>query len=314
VNRHFEAVNEYVAMRRKLGFKLRRTAHELPRFAAFLEREGAPHITTTLALRWALEDPDSSVVTRSDRLAMVRRFAAWRRATDPGNEIPPSGLLPRRYERPAPYIYSDDQVERLVAGARSLPSTRGIRGLTCSVLFALLAVTGMRVGEAVALDRSDIDLEAGVLSIREGKYGKSRFIPLDPTTQRALADYAKETAARFPASKMPALFVSERGRRMSAWSAGDNFIKVLRGLELRSLSDGRRRGRGPRLHDLRHRFAVYTLIRWYRAGADIDREMPKLATYLGHTSVAEVYWYLQAVPELLSAATDTSRVTPNGAS
>jgi integrase len=305
---HSDSVAEYVALRRKLGFKLRRASLELPRFAAFLEGEGAPHITTTLALRWALEDPDSSAVTRSDRLGMVRRFAAWRRASDPDTEIPPSGLLPRRYQRPAPYIYSDEQVQQLVAGARDLPSARGVRGLTCSVLFALLAVTGMRVGEAVALDRTDVDLESGVLTVREGKYGKSRFIPLDPTTQRALVDYAKETAARFPGSKTPALFVSERGRRMSTWSAGDNFIKVLRGLELRPM--GHRRGRGPRLHDLRHRFAVYTLIRWYRAGADIDREMPKLATFLGHTSVAEVYWYLQAVPELLSAATDKASATP----
>lgn len=310
---HSDAVVEYVTLRRKLGFKLRRTALELPRFAAFLEREGAPLITTTLALRWALEDPDSSAVTRSDRLAMVRCFAAWRRASDPGTEIPPSGLLPRRYRRPAPYIYSDEQVDHLVAGARGLPSARGVRGLTCSVLFALLAVTGMRVGEAVALDRTDVDLDTGVLTIREGKFAKSRFIPLHPTTQKALTDYSKETSALVPVPRTLAFFVSERGLRMSAWSAGDNFIKVLRGLELRSAGDGRRRGRGPRLHDLRHRFAVYTLIRWYREGADIDREMPKLATYLGHTSVEDVYWYLQAVPELLSAATDKAWATPGAA-
>jgi integrase len=314
VNSHTEAVDEYLNMRRKLGFKLAHTARELPRFATFLEGQDAPHITTALALRWALEDPDSSAVTRSDRLTIVRRFAAWRRAADPATEVPPSRLLPRRYERPAPYIYSDEQVERIVAGARSLPSARGVRGLTCSVLFALLAVTGMRVGEAVALDRTDVDLDADVLTIREGKYGKSRFIPVAPTTQRALSDYIKKTAACFPEPTTPALFISERGRRLSTWSAGDNFTKILKGLELRSGPDVRRRGRGPRLHDLRHRLAVYTLIRWYRAGADIDREMPKLATYLGHTSVAEVYWYLQAVPELLSAATDPSRVSSNGAS
>jgi len=304
-----EAVDHYLAMRRSLGFRLRHTARELPRFAAFLEQEGAAFITTALALRWALEDPDSSSVTRSDRLGMVRRFAAWRSAADPRTEIPPSELVVRRYERPAPYIYTDAQVEAIVLCARALPSPLGIRALTCSTLFGLLAVTGMRIGEAVALDRDDVDLRTGVLTIREGKRGKERFVPVHETSREVLAEYAKKLEALLPSPRTSAFFVSERGRRMSAWSAGDNFVRVLRTLGLRSSGKGGLRGRGPRLHDLRHRFAVATLVHWYRTGVNVDREMPKLATFLGHTRVDEVYWYLQAVPELLRAATERPLLT-----
>ena len=303
-----EAVDQYIQMRRSLGFRLGQTARELPRFVAFLERERADFITTHVALRWALEDPDSSPVTRSDRLCMVRRFARWRSAADPRTEAPPHGLIPRRYQRPAPYIYSDAQVESIVSYAKNLPSQRGIRGLTCSALFGLLAVTGMRISEAVALDDADVDLSRGVITIRHGKRGKARFVPIHKTTAAVLASYSEKVVALLPRPKPPAFFISDSGRRMSAWSAGDNFVKVTRSLGIRGSGPSRRRGRGPRLHDFRHLFAVSTLIRWYRAGVDVDREIPKLATFLGHDGVNEVYWYLQAVPELLQAATDSSRL------
>lgn len=302
-------LEQYLALRRALGFKLCATARQLPRFVAFLDREGAAFITTTLALRWAQEDPKASSVTHSDRLAMVRRFAAWRSAEDPRTEIPPERLLPRRYQRPAPYIYSMAEVESIVLHAASLPSDNGLRGLTFSTLFGLLAVTGMRVGEAVALDRDDVDLRTGILTIREGKLGKARFVPVHPTTKDMLGHYAQSRDAILACAKVPAFFLSGRGHRITAWASGDNFIEVSRMIGLRSpaVGSGAGRGRGPRLHDLRHRFAVSTLIHWYRSGADVDREMPKLATYLGHKGPAEVYWYLQAVPELLELATERSR-------
>jgi integrase len=309
-----KALDEYLALRRALGFKLRHTARSLPQFVRFVEREGAIFITTQLALRWAQEDPEGSSVTHADRLAMVRRFAAWRSAEDPRTEIPPMGLLPRRYQRPTPHIYSNAEIDSIVSSAASLPSKRALRGLTCSTLFGLLAVTGMRVGEAVALDRDDVDLRTGVLAIREGKLGKFRFVPIHSTTRDALEDYSKKRDAILPAVKTLAFFVSERGGRMSAFSAGDNFVKVSRLIGLRPPAAGDRRGRGPRLHDLRHRFAVSTLIQWYRCGADVDREIPKLATYLGHEGPDQVYWYLQAVPELLELATERSRsAAPGGA-
>lgn len=310
-----EALKEYIAIRRALGFDLRHTARTLPQFVSFLDREEVPFITTKLALRWAQEKVDASSTTRADRLAMVRRFAVWRSAVDPRTEIPPPGLLPSRYQRPVPYIYSEDEIERIISSAGSLPSAKGLRSLTCSTLFGLLAVSGMRVSEAVALDRDDVDLQTGVLSIRRGKFGKSRFIPIHSTTRYLLDDYSNRRDAILPALTAPAFFVSDRGRRMTKWSAQDNFVKVLRAIGLRSHGDGHRFGHGPRLHDLRHRFAVSTLVHWYRSGADVEREIPKLATYLGHTQPDSVYWYLQATPELLQLATERSeRIAKGGAS
>jgi integrase/recombinase XerD len=300
-----KALDEYLTLRRALGFKLREAARQLPRFVQFIEAEKASFITIELALRWAQQDPKASSVIHSDRLAMVRRFAAWRSAQDPRTEIPPSRLLPRRYKRPAPYIYSTAEIEKIVTTAAALPSAKGLRGLTFSTIFGLLTVTGMRVGEVVALDRSDVDLTAGTLTVREGKLGKSRIVPIHATTKQILEQYAKTKDRVLPDVKEPAFFISERGRRASAWSAGADFIAVAYAIGLRAPIDGRR-GRGPRLHDLRHRFAVSTLIHWYRSGADVDCEVPKLATYLGHKSPKEVYWYLQAVPELLKLATERS--------
>lgn len=300
------ALDEYLALRHALGFKLRHSVRELPRFVKFLDREGATFITTALALQWAQEDPDASSVTQSDRLAMVRRFATWRSATDGRTEIPPHRLLPRRYRRPAPYIYSSAELAEIVSIAATLPCATGLRGLTCSTLFGLLAVTGMRVSEAVALDRGDVDLGAGLITIREGKRGKSRIVPIHASTADALEDYANRRDSIAPAPTS-AFFLSVRGRRFSAWSADDNFVAVSCAIGLRRPAANGGRGRGPRLHDLRHRFAVTTLINWYRLGVDVDREIPKLATYLGHDHPKEVYWYLQAAPELLAIATERSR-------
>ena len=308
-----EALKEYLAVRRALGFRLRHAARTLPKFVDFLERKRKPYITTALALRWAQEEASASLVTRSDRLTLVRRFAAWRSATDPRTEIPPLGLLPRRYRRPTPYIYSRDEVGQILTNAASLPSLRGLRGPTCSTLFGLLAVTGMRVGEAVSLDRDDVDLKGGVIAIRHGKSGKSRFVPIHTTTRDVLESYSRKRDGVFTVSTTPAFFVSDRGWRLSQWCAQDNFAWVSRQIGLRPQTGGPF-GRGPRLHDLRHRFAVTTLIRWYRLGTDVEREIPKLATYLGHARVQDVYWYLQAVPELLELATKRSeRVAKEGA-
>lgn len=301
------ALADYLALRRSLGFKLRQTTRSLPRFVQFIERRGATAITTELALQWAQEDPGASSVTHADRLAMVRRFAAWRNATDSRTEIPPARLLSRRYQRPAPYIFSDEEVSKIVAVAGDLPSHKGLRGLTFSTVFGLLAVTGMRIGEVVALDREDVDFQASILNVREGKHGKHRFVPIHATTRQALLHYAARRDAILPGVKLPAFFISERGRRVTAFSAWENFVKVGRQIGLRPPAAEDGRGRGPRQHDLRHRFAVATLIDWYRAGVDVDREIPKLATYLGHKGPAEVYWYLQAVPQLLELATERSR-------
>jgi integrase/recombinase XerD len=298
-----EASEQYLQLRRELGYKLRGVVGLLRGFVAFAEGEGATHVTTDLALRWAQQPPGAQPTTWAWRLGVVRRFAAWLSAKDRRTEVPPAGLLPGRYRRKRPYIYSDAEIEGLVRAAGRLPSARGLKGRTFSTIFGLLAVTGLRLSEALALDREDVDLQEGVLRVRRAKFGKSRLVAVHDSTRQTLADYARERDRAVGGCATEAFFLSEKGGRVTEWAARDNFAKVSREVGLRSPTPGRRHGRGPRLHDMRHRFAVYTLLRWYRAGVDVEREIPKLATYLGHVHVNETYWYLEAVPELLELAT-----------
>lgn len=304
-----ESLDAYLALRRGLGAGLEGPGAYLHRFVEFLDREKATVVTAELALRWAKAPAGATPATWARRLGDVRRFAAWLSATDPRTEVPPLGLLPDQYRRRPPYIYSDGEVERVVREALRLPSALGMRARTYATLFGLLAATGLRLGEALALDRGDVDLCSGVLAVRRAKFGKSRFVPLDDTTCTALQHYAqqRDRLVRRPASK--AFLLSERGTRVIQCSARYNFAVVSRAVGLRPPrprppEPGRRNGRGPRLHDMRHRLAVRTLIRWYREGRDVERELPKLATYLGHVHVADTYWYIEAVPELLQLATE----------
>jgi integrase/recombinase XerD len=302
------ALTEYVAMRRSLGFHIRLPASLLHRFVAFVERAGSPFITTALALQWATTPTGVQPATWAGRLAIARRFAVWRRGTDPRTEVPPAALLPHRYRRIAPRRYADQDVERIVATASALPSSLGLRGPTYATLFGLLAATGLRLSEGLHLDRADVDLDEGVLAIRRTKFGKSRLVPVHGSTQDALRRYAETRDRTVPRSLVPAFFVSERRTRISEGAARDTFAKVSRAIGVRP-PVYRRHGHGPRLHDLRHRFAAHTLIHWYRAGLDVERELPKLATYLGHVHVSDTYWYLEAVPELLQLAAERL-VTP----
>jgi len=297
------ALKDYLDMRRALGFELNRQGRSLERFIEFLEREGSSRITTELALRWATSSSHAQPSYQACRLADVRRFAAWWRATDPRTEVPPQGLLPQRFHRKPPFIYSDAQVANLLAAARTLASRRGVRGLTYGTLFGLIAVTGMRMSEAVALDSGDVDLAQGLVTIRRTKFGKTRVVPIHSSASAELRSYsvARDHLLR---TTTPAFFLSERGTRITAWSTEYNFACASRRSGLRPPVEGYRHGRGPRIHDLRHRFAVKTLIAWYRAGLDAERELPKLSAYLGHVHVNDTYWYLEAVPELLRLATE----------
>jgi integrase len=296
-----EAAEQHLQLRRDLGSQLCETGRLLQSFLAFAEREGASHVTTDLALRWAQQPSGVQPATWALRLQVVRRFALWLSAADRRTEVPPPGLLPGRYLRKRPYIYSDAEIRDLVRTAGQLASAAGLKGRTYATIFGLLAVTGMRVSEVVALDREDVDLDEGILRIRRTKFGKSRLVAVHDSTRQVLAEYARERdrIVRRPAA--PAFFLSEGGDRVTACAARFNFAKVSREVGLRAPTAGRH-GRGPRLHDMRHRFAVCTLLRWYRAGLDVEREIPKLATYLGHVHVNETYWYLEAVPELLELA------------
>jgi integrase/recombinase XerD len=297
-----DALEAYLAIRQGLGVRLRVTASLLRRFVAFVDQAGGDVITTDLALRWAMASPTVQPATWTWRLAMVRRFAVWRQTVDPRTEVPPPGLLCHRYRRTPPYLYTDAEISRILSAARGLPSARGLRGLTYATLFGLLAVTGLRLSEALHLDREDVNLETGLVTIRRTKFGKTRLVPVHASTTDVLTRYADTRDRLLPRLQTPAFFVSEHRARLTDDNTRHTFALVCRRIGVRPLSPGRRHGRGPRLHDMRHRFAAWTLIAWYRAGRDVERELPTLATYLGHVHVHDTYWYLEAVPELLHLA------------
>ena len=297
-----EAIESYLALRRSLGFTLRLPGSQLHRFVEFAEAEGKTYVTTDLALRWAQQPTEAQPSTQAWRLGIIRRFAAWHCGTDPRTEVPPEGLLPDRYCRKPPHIYTDEEIDRLMQATRQLPSSKGLRALTYSTLFGLLAVTGMRISEALNLDCKDTDLVRGVLTVERTKFGKSRLVPVHASTQEALKTYAEKRDRILPRLSTPAFFVTERTARVNECTARYTFAKVSQKIGLRVAATGH--GRGPRLHDMRHRFAVKTLINWYRAGLNIESQIPKLAAYLGHVHVNDTYWYLEAVPELLQLATE----------
>lgn len=303
-----DALTQYLAMRRALGFVGRLPPSLLRKFVAFVDQAGSPCITTELARQWALQPTDAQPSTWAWRLGIARRFAVWRRASDPCTEVPPADLVGQRYRRKPPRLYTDQDVVRLIQSAAALPSAKKLRGRTYTTLFGLLAVTGLRINEALHLDRADVDLENGVLRIRRTKFGKSRLVPIHATTQEALRTYGEVRDRILPKPATPAFFVSERRSRLTDWSTRYTFAVVSRTVGLRPPTRGGRHGRGPRIQDLRHRFAAQTLIAWYRAGVDVERELPKLSTYLGHVHTADTYWYLEAVPELLQLAAE--RLTP----
>jgi len=302
-------VQQYLTMRRSLGFKLHDMGRNLRHFVSFMEQQGASLITTDLALRWARQPQDVQPAQWAARLSSVRSFARYWSATDPQTEIPPLALLPHRYKRPIPYIYSNDEIQHLLKAAKNLPPPTGLRPWTYHCLFGLMAVTGLRISEAIGLDRQDVDLEQGLLTVRLTKFGKSRLVPLHPSTVNRLKRYVRRRDDLYPRPPTSRFFLSNRGVPLTHWIARRTFVKLSRQIGLRKTSDLPVRctqtGRfGPRLHDLRHRFAVTTLLHWYRTGVDVEQRLPVLSTYLGHAHVTDTYWYLSAIPELLALTKD----------
>jgi integrase len=207
-------------------------------------------------------------------------------------------MVKYRYPRRTPHIYTDNEILRLIKAAKRTRAPKGLWGWTFSTLFGLLAVTGMRVAESVNLNREDVDLKEGILTIHETKFRKSRLVPLHSSTVKTLQRYARLRDRLFPELKSGSFFVTEWGRRLRAKAVGKKFLAVSRKINLR----GPKGTPGPHLHDLRHAFAVNTMLGWYRSGVDVEAHMPELSTYLGHLSTAETYWYVSAVPELLYLA------------
>lgn len=292
-----QAAEDYLTVRRALGHKLKEHGRLLPDFVAYLEAEGASRVTTELAVAWATQPATSTPVWWAQRLTMARGFARHLKALDPVSEVPPPGLLPYRCHRVTPYLYSDADIVGLMAAARSLPSPQ--RAATYETLVALLAVTGMRASEAIRLDNDDVDWREGILTVWSSKFQKSRAIPVHPTTLAALARYARLRDELCPHPKAPSFFLSTTGTRLHISVLDRAFHDLVQRASLEQ--QGQRQARP---HDLRHRFAVRTLLDWYRAGVDVDAHMPLLSTFLGHSHPGDTYWYVSAVPELLFLAAE----------
>jgi len=297
-----QAVQEYVRMRRDLGFKLHEAGKRLLDFVRFMELHRASYITQALALAWAQEPSHVQPAHWAQRLSFVRGFAQYRRATDPRTEIPAPGLLPFQPKRARPYLYSEAEIRSLLRAALTMPCRyeRGrLRRWVYYSLFGLLSVSGLRISEAQNLELRDVDLKAAVLTIRGAKFGKTRLVPLHASTCHVLAEYIRRRTRHWGQRPVSShMFVSSRGHRLDGADIRRTFYALSRQIGLRGPSDHR----GPRLHDLRHRFATHTLVRWYRSHQDPERKLPLLSAYLGHVHVADTQWYLSGSPELMREA------------
>lgn len=288
------ALADYLTMRRALGYKMDKAERLLGQFVAFTEDRGETHVRTETALAWATRPAGAAAIWTSRRLAEVRLFARHLRTLDGVSEVPPADLLPAQVRRATPYLYTPEEIAALIQ------ATAILRGphvqATYRTPIGLLAATGMRIGEAIDLDRDDFDAGSGMVTIRHGKFDKARALPLHPTTAAALDDYLRRDDRPRPAG-LPALLVSSRGKRLRYGTVQPIFHKLLHHCGIAPRSAACR----PRIHDLRHSFAVSTIIDDYRLGSPGSR-LAILSTYLGHADPGSTYWYLSAAPELLGLA------------
>jgi integrase len=287
-------VQDYLSTRRALGFKLAFPGQVLPSFAAYLEDAGASTLTAALAIDWAGLSQGMQPITLAHRLGAVRGFARYLQAIEPATEVPPHGIWPSTAPRPTPYLWSDSEIRALLAAAGELRPP--LRAVTHETLFGLLAASGIRVGEALGLDREDVDLVDGVLTIRDSKFGRSRLVPLHPSTTDALKVYLARREQLRPNAPAATFFVTSAGSALRYGGVRATFNQITTTIGLRTATVR------PRIHDLRHRFAVRTLIEWHRAGVDIEARMPMLSNYLGHVNPSGTWWYLSAAPELMELA------------
>jgi integrase len=291
-----EMLADYFALRRALGYQLARPEKLLGQFLDHLEHADESRVTVTAALDWARLPVNGDSNWWAYRLSVVRGFATYLHALDPTHEVPSAQLLPQRPHRASPYLYSDAEIAALIAATGSLRSP--LRQATFTTLIGLLAVTGIRVGEAIALNNGDIDPAAGRLVVRHGKFGKTRELVLHPSTVEALRRYQRLRDRLAPTTGTPALLVSTAGTRLLYCNVHHAFHHLvgLAGLTPRSGSCR------PRIHDLRHSFAVAAMLDAYAAGQDGQTRLTLLSTWLGHVHPASTYWYLSAAPELMAVA------------
>lgn len=289
-------LEDYLRIRRALGYRLEREERWLRQLVGYLRDAASEHLTSELVISWARQPATAQARHWAQRLGCARKFARYLHAFDPRTEIPPTGVFPAPRDRPMPFLWSAEQIALLLEEAARLRPV--LRGLTCQTLLGLLAVTGMRLGEAVGLVRGDVDFGTAVITIRHAKFDRPRLVPLHPTVNVALRRYAIRRDELCPTPRSESFFVSSRGNTLQRTAVDATLRELTTAMGIRTATVH------PRAHDLRHSFAVHTLIRWLREGGSVDERITELSTYLGHVSPAGTYWYLTAVPELLELAAD----------
>lgn len=292
------SLNEYIEIRRALGHQLKKSEQYLKKFIKYLKKKGRQYITVQLAVEWATLPQNVKRACWSQRLSIVRLFAQYRMAEDRRTEVPPLYLLSQQPNRVTPHIYSEKEIRQLLQACQSLQSG-GLRHHTYFTFFGLMAVTGCRISELISLNRDDVDVKNNWITIHNSKFNKSRLLPLHETTVQQLKKYSK-IRDQFTVRDVSAFFLSNQGRRITEWSARYAFIQLSKQTGLRDPADSN----GPRIHDIRHSFAVKTLLNWYRNGIDINEKIALLSTYLGHKKSTDTYWYITGTPELLAKATN----------
>lgn len=295
------ALQDYLALRRGMGFKLISEGKVLASFVAFLDQNNQETITIDLALIWAKLPANVQPARWARRLCIVRSFARYCRAMDQTSEVPPVKLLQQRYQRPNPYLFSDEDIQSLLQASLQCAEEYPFFMKTLHCLFGLISVTGLRINEALNLTMDNVDLETGVLTICNAKFGKSRLIPLHRTTINALISYRSERESELSGcGSQPYWFINKQKKRLSDECVRYHFNKLIESIGLNNGTNSHR----PHLHDLRHYFARSVLIKWYRNGDDVERCLPKLSAYLGHVETRDTYWYLSACPALMNEATE----------
>ena len=292
-----EPLAAYIELRRGLGYRFDSEVNLLRAFDRYVHERGSTELTQELALEFATNNSNTSTNYRFERYRVVRQFSEYRAIFDPQTPLLDPKALPLSKTRTRPYIYTDEELARLLHEARHISSNHSVRGVTLHTMVGLAASTGLRIGEVVGLDRTDVDLKRGTLLVRQSKFGKDRYVPVHSTTLEVLRHYATVRDTAFPNCQDPAFFLSLRKRRFCRNTLQQAFCKLARRAGLRGP-----KGRGPSFHSLRHRFAVKRLVAWYKAGLDIQAMLPALATYMGHVNYTDTAYYLTATPELLELA------------
>ena len=292
-----EYLSDYVKLRRELGFRFETETDLLGAFDRYVHGSAHTELTQDLALNFASDNPNTSTNYRAQRYRVVRQFSEFVAALDPQTPLLDPKAMPRARSLIPPYIYTDEDLARLLDEARKISPLHPVRGVTLHVMIGLAASTGLRISEVVGLDRTDMDLATGNLLVRQSKFGKDRYVPLHLTTLEVVRQYAIVRDTAFPNCQHPAFFLNLRQRRFCRNTLQQAFWKVARRAGLHGP-----KGRGPSFHNLRHRFAVKRLVAWYRAGQDVQAMLPALATYMGHVHYSDTAYYLKATAELLGLA------------